>query len=279
MTLNPTRLRLQRDNQPGCPPYILGSTHVRDVPADPGDPHHDRVLIALPWSYNDEPLRSYPVVYLCDGYWDFPLLVGIYGHLFVAKGVPEFILVGLAYGGDNPNPDELRLLDLAPPTRDHDYLDRLRRKIMPFVESEYAVDTSFRCIAGVSIGAAFGISALYRAPGLFQASIALIPRADAFDRWLFRLDAQFSRTSVIDRLTLQRKELAARVFLAAAGDDRPDITRAVEEFSHQLHLRKYRFLEQEYRLIDGENHGSLKPEGMNRGLRHVFAPFMTAAPR
>lgn len=272
-----TKPRLQRDNQPGCPPYILGSTHVRDVPSTGDDKCQDSVLIALPWSYNEQPERSYPVVYLCDGYWDFTLLVGIYGLLFVDRAVPEFILVGLAYGGVDPKPDELRQLDLAPPCAGNDYLDRLQRKIIPFIESEYATTPSFRCIAGVSIGASFAISTLFRAPGLFHAVIALIPRADAFRRWLFSLEHDYSKTTFAAKLAIKRKELPSRLFIAAAGADKPDITRSVEEFNDQIGSRKYRFFEKQYRMIDGETHASVKPEGMNRGLRYVFAPMMGPA--
>lgn len=130
------------------------------------------MLISLPWSYNDEPERTYPVVYLCDGYWDFPLGWGLYSHLLYDKVVPEYILVGLAYGGDKPDVDALRKPDLAPPdTRmpGGDYLARLKESIIPFVESEYGCDPSFRCLAGVSIGGAFAMSALFREPGSFTA--------------------------------------------------------------------------------------------------------------
>ena len=272
-----SKLRPLRENHPTFKPFVLGGTHIRDLPSA-GDHAPDRLIISMPWSFNDEPERKYPVVYLCDGYWDFPLMWAMYSHLLFDKVVPEYTLVGLAYGGEKPDVDALRLKDLAPPDaksveQGTDYLSRLENSIIPFIEDEYAGDPTFRCIAGASIGGAFALSALFRKPGLFQAAIALCPRADAHGRQLHKDEDVFFRAGRTLGSTLlgRRKELPARIFLAAGGEDDPRITGAIEEFNEILDARHYRFLEKQYRVIDGEKHGALKPEGFNRGLRHVFA--------
>jgi predicted alpha/beta superfamily hydrolase len=94
--------RLLRENNPDFPSFVLGGSHIRDIPQVGNEPA-DQVLVALPWSYNEEPKRTYPVVYLCDGFWDFPLVWGMYSHLLDDKVVLEYILVGLAYGGERPD--------------------------------------------------------------------------------------------------------------------------------------------------------------------------------
>lgn len=275
-----TRPRLLRENNPDFEAFVLGGTHVRDVPA-PGRARPDRVLVSLPWSYNDQPERSYPVVYLCDGYWDFPLVWGLYSHLLYDKVVPEYILVGLAYGGDRPDVDALRKRDLAPSAGENpggDYLARLRDVIIPFVESEYACDPSFRVLAGVSIGGAFTLSALFRDPGLFQAAIALSPTVENWDRWIFRLEEEYQQAGggLLARLVKPRPELPVRLFLAAGGADDPRIVQGIREFDRVLTDRRYRFFEKEFRVIEGEKHAGLKAEGLNRGLRHVFAAGLAA---
>lgn len=94
--------RLLRENNPDFPSFVLGGSHIRDIPQVGNEPA-DQVLVALPWSYNEEPKRTYPVVYLCDGFWDFPLVWGMYSHLLDDKVVLEYILVGLAYGSERPD--------------------------------------------------------------------------------------------------------------------------------------------------------------------------------
>jgi uncharacterized protein len=275
------RPRLLRENNPDFPAFVLGGTHIRDVPSNE-EPCLDQVLVSLPWSYNSEPERTYPTVYLCDGFWDFPLVWGMYSHLLYDKVVPEHILVGLSYGGAKPDVDALRKIDLAPPAANShdDYLARLKSSVIPFVEAEYGVDPSFRCIAGVSIGGAFALNALFREPGLFQGAIALSPTTEYFDRWLFRLEQQYAEanTNLVSKLLARRKELPVRIFMAAGAADDPGVVRGIQEFDRQLESRRYRFFEKHFRLIDGEKHGALKPEGFNRGLRHVFAPLVNLGP-
>jgi dienelactone hydrolase len=198
------------------------------------------------------------------------------------KVVPEHILVGLSYGGAKPDVDALRKIDLAPPAANShdDYLARLKSSVIPFVEAEYGVDPSFRCIAGVSIGGAFALSALFRETGLFQGAIALSPTTEYFDRWLFRLEEQYAEanTNLVSKLLARRKELPVRIFMAAGAADDPGVVRGIQEFDRQLEPRRYRFFEKQFRLIDGEKHSALKPEGFNRGLRHVFAPLVNLGP-
>lgn len=267
------RTRLRRENNPDFASFVLGGTQIRDVPS-PGSLYPDRVIVSLPWSYDEQPSRSYPTVYLCDGYWDFALVWGLYSHLLYDKVVPEYILVGLDYGGNKPDVDILRKADLAPAQSPaDDYLRRLKENIIPFVEAEYACDPSFRAIAGVSIGAAFALSALFRAPGLFQGAIALSPPVESFGRWIFRLEEGYQQagSTFASKLLGKRRDLAARLFLAAGGADDPRIISGIQAFDRLLDSRSYRFFAKEFRLIEGEKHAGLKAEGLNRGLRHVFA--------
>lgn len=279
--------RLLRENNPDFASFVLGGSHIRDLPTEGSGPG-DQVLVALPWSYNDEPPRTYPVVYLCDGFWDFPLVWGMYSHLLTDKVVPEYILVGLGYGGKSPDVEALRRVDLSPPgpgtttdslrgsTGPGDYLARLKHKIIPFIEMEYGVDPAHRVLIGCSIGGVFAISALFREPRLFNAIIALSPTVRTHDDWLFRLEQEFTAADAgpVSRLLRRRPELPARLFMAAGGADNPALLDSIRRFDRQLDARGYRYFEKEFRLVDGEKHTALKPEGFNRGLRYAFKPLV-----
>jgi enterochelin esterase-like enzyme len=270
------RPRLLREKNPDFDTFALGGTHIREVPPAVGTPF-DRVLISLPWSYNQAPDRYYPVIYLCDGYWDFPLVWSLYSHLLSDNAVSEYILVGLAYAGKNSNVESLRKHDLAPPAGldpEDDYLFRLREQVIPFVEAEYGCDSSFRAIAGVSIGGAFALSTLFRAPGLFNGVIALSPTVAHWDRWLFRLEQEYIQAgqTIMARVAGRRRELDVQLFLAAGDADDAALVREIQAYDRLLDARKYRMLTKQFRLIDGEKHAGLKAEGFNRGLRHLFAP-------
>jgi len=65
------------------------------------------LLINLPRNYRDT-TRPFPVIYLLDAQWDFPLLNAIFGEQYYDGFVPEIVTVGIAWGGRNPNYDSLR---------------------------------------------------------------------------------------------------------------------------------------------------------------------------
>ncbi|HZL45213.1 MAG TPA: hypothetical protein VFC28_03225, partial [Opitutaceae bacterium] len=89
---------------------------------------------------------------------------------------------------------------------------------------------------------------------------------------LVRITPRFSpQNRLAAKLLGQRKDFPTRLFLASGGADDPPIVRGIQEFDRQLDSRRYRFFDKQSRIIDGEKHAGLKAEGMNRGLRHVFA--------
>ena len=69
--------------------------------------------ISLPAGY-DKSNKKYPVVYLMDSQWDFPLLTALYGQQYYDGFIPEVIIVGITWGGEHPNPDSLRARDYTP---------------------------------------------------------------------------------------------------------------------------------------------------------------------
>ena len=62
------------------------------------------LYVNLPREYQDS-TKSIPVIYLLDGQWDFPLLNAIFGEQYYDGFVPGAIVIGIAWGGSNPNFD------------------------------------------------------------------------------------------------------------------------------------------------------------------------------
>src|SRR5512138_2146676 len=65
------------------------------------------IYIRTPADYAKDKKKKYPVLYLLDGHWDFKLLDSIYGGLYYDGYVPEMIIVGITYSGENPNYESL----------------------------------------------------------------------------------------------------------------------------------------------------------------------------
>jgi hypothetical protein len=262
------------DASPSAPPVTLANTQLRALPRAANGRDY-QLYVSLPASYGQHPEKRYPVLYVTDGYWDFPLLSAIYGNLFYDQVLPEIIVVGIGYGGANPNYDVLRRYDLTPvadakkdtdaTTAGHaaEFLGVIEREIIPFVEHEYRVDPSYRALGGHSLGGLFSLYAMFTRPELFQGYLALSPGVDWGDGWIFHAEEQFAQSG---------RPLHARLFLTGAADEWPFLISAILRFNTQIKPRNYPGFNYEWHLIDGERHSGTKAESWNRGLRSTFAP-------
>jgi predicted alpha/beta superfamily hydrolase len=252
-------------------PYTLANTEVRPLPHSANGRDYT-LYIGLPASYATSPTRSYPVVYLTDGYWDFNLLVWETGNLVVDGLIPECIVVGIAYSGDNPDVSTLRQYDLTPgydpyagPNSGHaqEFLGVIAGQFIPFVEQNYRVDRSYRVLGGSSYGGLFSLYALFEMPSLFNAHIAVSPALWYMNGYIASRESTFAQTHTV---------FNERVYLTYAGGDGSAIRDPTRAFAQQLRRSNYAGLASAAREIEGERHSSTKAEGFERGLRFAFAP-------
>jgi predicted alpha/beta superfamily hydrolase len=258
-------------------PHTIANSQVRVLPRSANGRDY-QLHVGLPPSYEAQPGRRYPVLYVCDGYWDFALIASLAGGLLYDHAIPEFILVGFGYPGPKPAFDTLRTYDYTPVPAPNDpkanlgghaaeFLRVVETELIPFIEREYRVDPSFRALGGSSLGGLFTLYAMLERPGLFHAYIAPSPAVDWANGWLFGREAAFAAA---------HKELKARLFMSGASEEWPKFLAAVKRFNDTLQTRRYAGLQYKWRLVDGERHAGTKPESYNRGIRFVFAPLATS---
>jgi hypothetical protein len=72
------------------------------------------LYIHTPSDYEQNKGAKYPVLYILDGQWDFKLMDSVLGGLVYDKFVPEMILVGITYSGENADYNGLRAMDYTP---------------------------------------------------------------------------------------------------------------------------------------------------------------------
>ena len=212
--------------------------------------------------------KKVPVLYLLDGQWDFKLLDSVWGGLYYDKFVPDMVIVGITYSGENPNYDELRAMDYTP-TRNMAvkgsgdaprFLAFIKNKVMPLVESNYGGDPGKRILMGSSYGGLFTLYAMLTEPDLFYGYLAASPAVSYDNNFIYALEKKYSET---------RKSLPTRAFISVG--DQEQLTQPVKDFIQVITGRSYAGLKIETRVIEGERHAGNKPEAFNRGLRFVFA--------
>ncbi len=257
------------------PRQIVAGSEVRVLPRAANGRMY-QLYVGLPESFEDDPERRYPVLYLCDGYWDFNLVKALSGNLLVDKAIPEIIVVGLGYPGDRPDYGRLRRWDLTPVPAKYEgasydgpsghaeeFLSVLEHEIIPLVEREYRGDPSYRVLAGSSLGGLFTLYAMFAQPGLFAAYVAPSPAAQWAEDWLLGFEDAFHRGG---------RPLGARLFVTYAEKDPALILDGVKRFDARLRERAYPGLAYDFRVVEGEGHASTKAESYNRGLRFAFSP-------
>ncbi len=251
------------------PPQILRDTEIRVLPRTRPDRQY-QLHIGLPASFKANPTKKYPVVFVTDGYYDFPLVLATYSNLTYDRTVPEAIVVGLGYAGDNPDYERLRMDDLMPMAllvgragnsagggQADRFLDMIETVAIPFLEREYRADPGHRMLVGCSSGGLFALYALFTRPHLFQGYVAASP----FVSELWQYEDEFARSG---------ETVDARVFLSTGEFEPPSYHNSILLFDQRLSARKY--FKGGYRFLNIENmrHVGEKAEAFTQGLQYVF---------
>src|SRR5437667_11787494 len=135
------------------PPVTIPGSEVRKLTSSIVTGQEYELQIFLPAGYASK-TKKYPVVYLMDSQWDFPLVKCIYGEHYYDGFIPELIVVGVTWGGINPNPDSLRARDYTPTKETRTpqsggadkFLSFMKEELFPFIETNYRAEADNRIL-------------------------------------------------------------------------------------------------------------------------------------
>ncbi len=229
------------------------------------------LYVNIPRDYQDTS-KAFPVLYLLDGQWDFPLLNAIFGEQYYDGFVPGAIVVGIAWGGKDPNYDLLRARDLTPSATKQapiggnapKFLEFIKKEVIPFIDARYRTKKEDRTLMGSSLGGLFTLYALFQETALFNRYVLTSP-AIGWDDGVIE--------SYIKNYAPNKSRLPVRLFMAVGGLEGNESS--LEKFTDRLKAKKLEGLEIETRVIAGSGHSGGKAEGYSRGLQFVFTkPFV-----
>ncbi len=137
--------------------------------------HRYHIFVRLPEGYDEAPSALFPIVYLLDGDSLFPALAPMQMFLHYDDGLPDAIVVGIAYGSFNSPPNR----------RSHDFNEGapafgrfLADELIPVVESRVRAAGTKRVLVGQSRGGTYVLHDAWSQPDLFMARIASNPTLD-----------------------------------------------------------------------------------------------------
>jgi predicted alpha/beta superfamily hydrolase len=249
---------------------ILGS-QVWEVP-DPVSGRDYQVFVHLPPFYGQQPARRYPVMYVTDADYAFPIIRQIGRRLNnETPRVEEFILVGLSYAlGDDP---------VASRTRDYTatrvngggggpaYQAYLKDQVLPFIDARFRTDPERRILLGHSYGGLLGAQVLFSEPTLFSAYVLGSPSLWHGRDAIFATEAAYAEA---------HRDLPAEVHMYVGAFEtvgpRPrhnrnhDMVEDNRRFEQRLRSRNYPGLTLTSNVLEGEDHMTVAPRGFTEAL-------------
>ena len=227
-----------------------------------------KLHINLPREFNDT-TKTFPVVYLLDSQWDFPLLQAIYGEQYFDGFLPGLVIVGITWGGENPDPDQLRYRDFTPtdiksgqPSGNApNFIKFIEKELIPFMETNYRASKSDRTLMGSSLGGLSTLYALFNHTELFNRYVLTSPALDWDNGVTYKYESDYA---------VENTNLPAKVFIAFGGLETAGLP-GFEKLVSQIKERNYQGLELQTKIIEGIGHSGGKADGYTRGLQFVFA--------
>jgi predicted alpha/beta superfamily hydrolase len=222
--------------------------------------------ILLPGGYASSN-KKYPVVYLMDSQWDFPLVKSIYGQHYFDGFIPEMIIVGVTWGGDKPNPDSLRARDYTPTNElrmiqsggADQFLSFMKTELFPFIESNYKADPDNRNLMGCSLGGLFTLYTLFTHTEMFTGYAAASPAVGWDKEVLYKYEKIFATKKLTKPL---------RVYMTVGDVER---SRPVfEKFAANMMSRKYENVHLFAKVLENTGHSGTKGETYSRGVQYIF---------
>lgn len=265
-------------------PYEVPGTEVFDL-TDSRRNIPYQLFVSLPPSYGTQPDRRYPVVYVTDADYGFPML-RLIGRRMNGEGprIEEFILVGLSYAkGEDGMVSRRRDYtptakgpSTAPPDARHGealpYRDFLRETVLPYVDAKWRTRPDRRIYVGHSYGGLLGAQILLSQPEMFSGYILGSPSLWFDKRHLLR---------EAPALLAQRKALDARVYMyvgefeelrpgAPGYQQEVDMVRDNQAFADLLRAKGFAGLKLHSAVLPDEDHLSVTPRGFTKGLLYLL---------
>lgn len=266
--------------------YVVENTEVRDIRAQ-GLKRDYQLYVALPDSYRQGNKR-YPVLFVVDANYAFPVVRNIAQRLNKHAGMEEVVVVGLSYANGDGGVYSRRR-DYTPATpRKHDYRSDMPGRqpafgeaaaygqfvsgeVFPFIASNYRVNMQRKVFIGHSYGSLLGLQLLLTEPRTFEHYILGSPSL-----W-YDAGVMFDREQAYAG---SHKDLPASVFFGIGGleklsegkkrsraEEDADMVADLREFDGKLKSRKFPNLKTRLRVFEDEDHASVFPFVLTHGLR------------
>jgi predicted alpha/beta superfamily hydrolase len=261
---------------PGTELHVISSTKVDQ---------EFHISVALPATYVEGD-QAYPVMYVLDGNFFLGTVTEAYRAMDFFNELQEIIIVGVGY------PDIVTFKSgMGVRTRDYtptncgwyetkyappgsnaprfvgegeatEFLQFLSEELVPYINTTYRTLPEENALLGFSFSGLFGLFALFKQPSTFKRYCVGSPSLWWDSHAIFDFEQEFASKD---------EDLNAWLFMSIAGDEPDFFISDMYKMAHTLKDRKYPSLKIVTHYFNGENHPSVIPAFISRGLKAAFA--------
>ena len=244
------------------PEVTISGTQVRKITSKMVPGQEYELQIMLPSGYENS-TKKYPVTYVMDSQWDFPLVTSIYGEQYYDGFIPEMIIVGVTWGGG----EILRSRDYTPTQAEGQaetggadaFLDFMKTELFPFIESNYRAESDNRTLMGCSLGGLFTLYTLFTHTDMFTGYAAASPAIGWDNGILNTYEKAFSKNQ-------PTKPVCVYMTVGDVERGRPYF----EEFAETMKNSNYKNVRLHSKVLENTGHSGTKSETYTRGLQYIF---------
>ncbi|MGN4424877.1 alpha/beta hydrolase [Bacillus cereus group sp. MYBK30-1] len=229
------------------------------------------------------PDSGYPVIYVLDGnafFQTFHEAVKIQSVRAEKTGVSPAIIVGIGYPIEGAFSGEERCYDFTPSiiSKDaplkpdgkpwpktggaHNFFTFIEEELKPQIENNFEIDKEKQSLFGHSLGGLFALHIVFTNVNTFQNYFISSPSI-----WWNNQSVLEKEENLINELNEAKVE--TRVFLTVGSLEREHMVvdaNALSERLLQFKHEKFRF---KFYEAEGENHASVVPTSLSKGLRFI----------
>lgn len=228
------------------------------------------VYVSLPASYRQSQ-RRYPVLYLLDGNWHFPVVASQVRYLSECGAsdiiAPELIVVGI----ENVDRDkdftpthvpEYEGMEFPTSGGAAEFQEFLTRELVPFIDDTYRT-ADHRVLGGWSFGGLFTIYSMMQTPELFNAYLGISPSI-----W-------WEHERLLSEPPPGPLENPSRLVMTIGSEEEGGWNHtAVTKFAKQLEERPVDGLDVTFIEIEGAGHNQSLPLAYYRAIRALYSDWL-----
>jgi predicted alpha/beta superfamily hydrolase len=244
-----------------------------------------QLYISFPKSYSTEDTISYPVLYVLDGHFSFPLFKGVQNILTTAGKLEEVIIVGIRGGLDFNSWMINRFYDFTPSRdtlveRDREkkydlpkgslrtggaqkFLESIKTEIVPFIDKNYKTNND-RGITGWAFGGLFTAYCFINSDGYFT-------RFGMNASTLWWNNNEILNQAILRFTVNETWDIPpTKVFMSVGTLDAPSMIPAMLKFSTHLENSVYKTIDLKHQIFDKETHVTILPASVSRTLAVLY---------